>query len=662
MNINFFKSPIIIYSFLCIVIISAYWPSLNGPLVFDDQLNIIENPGVAISDLSFHSLKKAFLSNESGKLKRVLPALSFGINHYLANGFNNTFIFKLTNLIVHLINSGLLFWLAYLLWPRLVNPSDSTSPKKNNQLILVAAFIALVWALHPLQLTPVTYVVQRMTSMAGTFMLLGLCVFFVGRLRVEQGSKNGLLYMWLGIILGTVLGLMCKENAALLPLYAGVVEYTLFNQPNEKQAKKSLYIFYCFTLFIPVIAGLIYCFIYPGNILNGFNGRPFSLAERLLTEARVLWFYLYMLIVPDITTMGLFHDDLPLSKNWLMPWTTVFSVFAWFATLVSAILFRKKIPAFSFAVLWYLVGHGMESTFIPLKIIYEHRNYIPDIGPIFFLIFLINKLLLLLPSTRLWHRNVLNTVATVIVITGLYMSTHARAEYWRTESGFIASIAKNHPLSPSSQYLYGEVLYKKMRNPFQAYPYYYKAAQLEPDEVGFLISLAMVTPADLLANITKDSYSELLDPDYIARLLNEKPVSAWGKRSLDVAGRCVKSGHVSCKAHVHIVRKWFVSAIDNKRMGEIPKRHFTNTLFDIEMKYALYDEALKTVVKAKQQNSGVYRYYLMLADVLAAKQRYSEALTVLNNAERKFAKEDSIIKANLLRLKQTIKHLAHLNT
>lgn len=658
---KFIKSPIIIYSFLCIVIISAYWPSLNGPLVFDDQLNIIENPGVAINDLSYQSLKKSFLSNGSGKLKRVLPALSFGINHYLAQGFSNTFVFKLTNLIVHLINTGLLFWLAYLIWPRLDKLSNSTYPKKNNQLVLVAALIALVWALHPLNLTPVTYVVQRMASMAGTFMLLGLCVFIVGRLRVERGSKNGLIYMWLGIIFGTMLGLMCKENAALLPLYAGVIEYTLFNQPKEIQAKKTLYIFYGFTLFMPVIAGLFYCFVYPGNILNGFNGRPFSLVERLLTEARVLWFYLYMLIVPDITTMGLFHDDLVLSKDWLTPWTTVVSVLAWFAILISAVLFRKKIPAFSFAVLWYLVGHGMESTILPLKIIYEHRNYIPDIGPIFFLIFLIKKLILLLPLNKPWHRVFLNAVATAIVITGLYVSTHARAEYWRTESGFIASIAENHPLSPSSQYLYGEVLYKKMRNPFQAYPYYYKAAQLEPDEVGFLISLAMVTPADLLAKIKKDSYSKLLDPEHIARLLSEKPISAWGKRALDVAGRCVKSGHSSCKEHVHIVRKWFASAIDNKRVGGIPERHFTNTLFDIEMKYALYDDALKTVVKAKQKNSDVYRYYLMLADVLAAKRHYTEALTVIDNAKKKFANKNDQIKEHLVRLKQAIKHLAHHN-
>ena len=653
--INLFKSSVIIGSILFIVIISAYWPSLNGPLVFDDQLNIIENPGVAIKDLSFQSLKQTFLSNESGRLKRVLPALSFGINHYFAQGFNNTAVFKLTNLVIHLINTALVFWLAYLLWPRLFNRSNSVASKKN--LVLVAACIALVWALHPLQLTPVVYVVQRMASMAGMFMLLGLCVFVVGRLRVEQGAYNGLVYMWLGIVLGTILGLMCKENAALLPLYAGVIEYTLFKRCGEDKTRKYLTIFYSLTVFIPVTAGLIYCFIYPGNILNGFSGRPFSLIERLWTEARVLWFYLYMLIVPDITTMGLFHDDLPISKGWLTPWTTIVSVSAWVITLASALLLRKKIPAFSFAVLWYLAGHSMESTFIPLKIIYEHRNYVPDIGPVFFVIFLSYKVLSSIPIRKQSVRNTFVSVLVGVVVLGLYIATHTRAEYWRTEHEFIASIAKNHPLSPSSQYLYGEVLYKKVRNPFQAYPYYFKAAQLEPDEVGFLISLAMVTPVELLAQFKRNNTSQLVDTEHIARMLKEKPVSAWGLRALEVAGRCIKTAHISCKEHVQVARSWLRAAIENKAIAKNPKIHFTNMLFDIEMKYGFYNEALNTVTNAKSKDKGIYRHELMLADVLVAKKQYLEAIEVLEKAEERFGGKNIKISENLIRLKKAVMRL-----
>lgn len=657
-----FKSPVIIWSVICIVIISAYWPSLTGPLVFDDQLNIIENPGVAINDLSFHSLKKSFLSNESGKLKRVLPALSFGINHYFADGFSNTFIFKITNLVIHLINTGLLFWLSLLIIPKFFSTSFLILPIKQQQhSFYLAIVVSLVWALHPLQLTPVTYVVQRMTSMAGCFTLLGLIIFVMGRNRVEQGTPFGFSLMLSGVFFGTVLGLMCKENAALLPLFAGVIEYTLFSQnnakTNDRKIKKQLYIFYLCTLAIPLFIGLIYCFVYPGNILNGYSGRPFSLAERLFTEARVLWFYLYMLVVPDIRTMGLFHDDLIISKGWFAPWTTFVSIVTWLALLFVAIKWKKKVPVFSFAILWYLVGHSMESTFIPLKIIYEHRNYIPDIGPVFSIVFLVYLALSSLPLKQLWQKISLNTILVIITVFGLYQATHARAEYWRTETSFISSIALNHPLSANSQYLYGEVLYKKMRDPFQAYPYYFKAAQLEPDEVGFLISLTMVTPINLFTELPEDKNSQLINPERISYLLKNKPVSAWGHRALDVAGRCIKALHPSCMDHVHIVRGWFSSAIESNRVGTPAKKHFINTKFDIEMKYSLFDEALSTVSKAKNNQNNVYRYELMLADVLAAKHKYLEALQVLDQANKTFGEKDVKIRKKLLSLQQGVMHM-----
>jgi len=657
-------SPLVIWSFITLLIVSAYFPSLTGPLVFDDQLNITENPDVAIHDLSYQSLKTALMSNDSGQLKRVLPALSFGINHYFAGGFTHTFVFKVTNLVIHLLNSALVFWLAYLLWPKFFIGAQ-LHEKNTKRLTITAAAVALVWALHPIQVTTVAYVVQRMTSMAGTFMFLGLCIFVVGRLRLERGISNGLIWMWAGVIGGTVLGLLCKENAALLPLYAGVIEFTLFSgvigpeQPSAGQEKtrRNLTVFYLLTLVLPVLAALIYWFVYPGGVLDGFAGRTFSLAERLLTEARVLWFYLYMLFVPDITVMGLFHDDLSISKDWLTPWTTVFAVLAWIIVALLAVLLRKQVPAFSFAVLWYLAGHSMESTFIPLQIIFEHRNYVPSFGPIMLAVF---GVLFLLDQVRLKSRVLpfLYGALGLIGVAGLYYGTLSNAENWRTENGFIASIAKNHPLSPSSQYLYGEVLYKKLKDPFQAYPYYYRAAQLEPDEAGFLVSVAMVTPADVFPSLKQSQKAELIDPQHIADLLKNKPVSAWGLRALDVAGRCVKAKHISCSDHLAMVRDWMKALIANKGMDISQKRHFINELFDIEMQNGLFNEALKTITDAKAADTGFSRFYLMHADALAALGYLPQAVLVLDEAERKFAQNDPKLKADVERLRRGVLNMA----
>ena len=108
-------------------------------------------------------------------LKRVLPALSFGINHYMAGGFVDTLPFKLTNLLIHIVNSGLLMCLLVLLWPLLKFPGQFSTI----QIGLSVLLMTNLWALHPLQVSTVVYVVQRMTSMAATFVLLGayVCLF-----------------------------------------------------------------------------------------------------------------------------------------------------------------------------------------------------------------------------------------------------------------------------------------------------------------------------------------------------------------------------------------------------------------------------------------------------------------------------------------------------
>ncbi|MGR8935248.1 MAG: tetratricopeptide repeat protein [Gammaproteobacteria bacterium] len=662
-----FQRPLILWSFGCVLLLSAYWPGLAGPLVFDDQLNIAENPAVAIHDLSFHSLKRAALSNESGRLKRILPALSFGINHYLAGGFSHTFAFKITNLCIHLINSALVFGLCLLLWPRcktVLYRGDDAGTAGDAASPLPAACAALLWALHPLQTTAVVYVVQRMTSMSATFVLLGLTFFLLGRERLAERRAHSVPLMAGGLIGGTALGLLCKENAALLGLYAGVIEFTLFSRDTlAPPQKRQLIRFYTLLLAVPLFAGFIYMFIYPGDILNGYAGRPFTLAERLLTQARVLWFYLYLLCVPDVIAMGLFHDDVTISSGWLSPATTLPSVSAWGLVILLAVLLRKQSPVIAFAILWYLAGHSMESSFIPLEMVFEHRNYLPILGPVIMLCALANGLIDAIVRNRaVLQRHArqavwLKTLLAFGVIAALYQATAERAAYWRSEDGFITSQAINHPLSASTQYLYGEVLYKKQHNPPAAYPFYFRAAQLKPQEAGFLISLHMVTPVAAQRNLQARQLPELLDPRYIERLLREQPVSAWSMRALDVAGRCVIAKYVPCREHLDDMRSWLHAFADNPRTGGNFQRHFTNVLFDIEMAYARYDQALLTIEKAQTDDPGFMRYALMHADVLAAKKRYREALHVLAEAQQKWRQDKAAVN-NIVNLRKAITLLA----
>ena len=567
-----------IWGIIGLLLFIAYWPSLHGPLIFDDIQNIVKNPMVAINDLSFASLEQAMFSNESGLFKRVLPALSFGINHYMAGGFTDTLSFKLTNLLVHIVNSGLFMWLLVLLWPLLKFPGQFS----RLQFVFSLLLITSLWALHPLQVSTVAYVVQRMTSMAATFVLLGLCVFVYGRRLLAQNYARGMMLMCVGVIGGTILGLLSKENAALVSCYAAVIEFSLFKREGFAAKQKwGLGAFYFVLVVLPVCLVLIYYFIYPGHLIASYGGRTFSLSERLWTESRVLWFYLSRLFVPDITSMGLFHDDIAVSHGWLQPVSTLVSVIAWGVLLIAALLVRNRVPIFTFAVLWYLVGHSMESTFLPLELVYEHRNYVPGIGIIMLIGYIIiwSYQYLFNNSQSSGIKRYAVLTAGILLIVGMMYATYSRANYWASERNIFISIGQNHPDSAISQYLYGEVLFKTDHKPLLAYPYYFKAAQLNPDEVAFLIMAILTTPPDIIRNLSDAQLKHTLSSKHVIDLILHKQVSPWALTIFESAGQCVISRQRHCLPHTQEVTSWLQAVLKSRYVAKRYKRQYTQQLY-----------------------------------------------------------------------------------
>ena len=118
----------------------------------------------------------------------------------------------------------------------------------------------------------------------------------------------------------------------------------------------------------------------PQWLWAGYDLRSFTLFERLLTEGRVLWFYLGLIVFPQLEHLGLYHDDIAISTGLFTPWTTLPALvgLAWLAFL--SWWTRTRAPLVSFGIAWFLIGHAMESTVLPLEIAHEHRNYLPLLG------------------------------------------------------------------------------------------------------------------------------------------------------------------------------------------------------------------------------------------------------------------------------------------
>lgn len=459
---------------LAALIVGVYFPGRAGPFLADDFPNIIDNPGLLLEHLNTDELAAAWSSNTSGPLKRPLANLSFALNFYFSGQHFDPVAFKLTNVGIHVINAILVFFLSRTLF-RVVLPH-----LPYQRLALISA---LLWGLHPLQLSSVLYTVQRMTSMASLFMLAGFLVFLRGRLRLHQ--PGGLAFMVAGCVLGVVLGGLCKENALLLPLLIFVVELTLLPRVPESSAQNKLLAYYAVSVGLPVLLGVGYLCLHPEYILNGYVARDFSLSQRLMTEARALFYYLGLLFYPDNTQLSLFYDDFPLSKSLFQPWNTVFAILGIVGLLLLATynLLRKKAIWLTFAILWFFVAHSMESSLIALELIYEHRNYLPSIGVAMAVSVLLHQLL----AQRI--SRILLNMLYICLIASLALSTYMRATIWSTRQSFSYFQVRNHPDSPRANAVYANSM-ELLRGPnAESYQYFLRAAQLSSFEVSTLVDV-----------------------------------------------------------------------------------------------------------------------------------------------------------------------------
>ncbi len=340
------------------VCVAVFWNGLYGSFFFDDAANILYVESLGLTEFSLPALQEAWNSGISGPSGRPVAQLSFALNHYFS-GFD-PFAFKLTNLVIHLLAGSLVFFTARRL---LIAP-------------VFAGLVAALWLLSPIQLTSVLYVVQRMTSLSALFVLAGFFLHIVGR---ERGGRAGAVWLMVAWCLFWPLAFFSKETGALFPLF--VLAWELIVRRNKSGYLDGFARVLSAVVGLGFAAGLVYAVSPSGQWLwAGYGMRSFSLTERVLTEGRVLWFYLGLIIFPRLEAFGLYHDDIALSTSLVEPWTTFPAWLGLIGLVWVAWRTRRQAPLLSFGIAWFLVGHILESTILPLEIAHEHRNYLPLFG------------------------------------------------------------------------------------------------------------------------------------------------------------------------------------------------------------------------------------------------------------------------------------------
>jgi tetratricopeptide (TPR) repeat protein len=429
----------------------VYLPGIDGPFLFDDRPNITRNPMVKMDALGLTSLADAFFSGSHASARRGLARVSFALNHYAAGGFDAR-AFKLTNVAIHLLNGVLVFFLAAALLrspalcARAGSGGDAEVPREWRSVIALLA--AAIWLLHPIQLTSVLYVVQRMTSLAALCVFAGLLLYVLGRLRVLHARRGGFTMMALGLVGGVGLGVLCKENAVLLPVLAFVVELVLFGwPPPDSPQRASLLRFHALFILVPFMLALIaMVYLWPRWLEDYASVRDFTMTERLLTQSRVMWLYLGLFFAPLLHRFSLFHDDLALSTGLFEPASTALAICALALVIVYALHCARRGHVWAFAALFFLAGHAMESSFIALEMVHEHRNYVPAFALSVALAWYLVRGVRALARPRLFA-----SITAVAIFAALGMVTATRASIWSDESVLARHIVAHHPGSYRAQ-------------------------------------------------------------------------------------------------------------------------------------------------------------------------------------------------------------------
>jgi protein O-mannosyl-transferase len=580
--------------------IACYWNGLNGPFLFDDFANL---PALAefggVND--WKSFQLFFLNGIAGPTGRPLSLISFLIDD---NAWpSDPRGFKYTNLMLHLLNGVLLVWLIFLIG-RLHGRDDRTATA-------IAFLVGTFWLLHPLNVSTVLYVVQRMAILSAMFVIVGLVLFVQGRTVLADHPVRGFILIGTALGLFTTFAALSKENGIILPALSLVFEYTLF--ANVKPPKRCVRNVMSALVWLPSAALMAYL-IHVGLKEGAYSGRTFTVGQRLLTEPRVLCDYMLHWVVPFFSPRGLFVENYPISTGWFMPHTTFPAILGLFCLGVVAIIWRHRAPLVSLAIGFYLVGHLIESTTIPLEIYFEHRNYLPT-------------MLLLLPVADygiVWLRNGRLLVAlSAVLLLGMAYTTYRLAAIWGDEEHLMLKWAVENPTSGRAQEALATVLDREGQAD-AAHAILTSAFERQPTDVH--LSLHFLVHACHMDKLSADVFNGLLDRLRSVRYsLRDYPLLEGMVEQLP-NGRCQNLGF----PQLHALLDTFGKGLDEREVAVT--RQLLHLHGVVYARQHQGDDALASFRKGQQILPNLSGGLLEVS-ILASNRYYEHALMLLSELE-----------------------------
>lgn len=591
-------------------------PGFLGPFLLDDFSNITANQALHPDEWDLSSLHAAALSNESGPLRRPVSMLSFAAN-VMTTGMN-AMPMKVTNAVLHSVTAALFALFALRVFALAPMGLDARQQR------LAALLAALAWAVQPLTVTSTLYVVQRMNLLAALFTFAALLAYLRARPWFFRHPSRAAAWLALAAVLW-LLGVLSKESALLAPLYALLLEWLVLGFRDSTGTLRTGWrnlVLGATALGVVVVATVVAREW--GQLAGGYEIRGFTLMERLLTEARVIWQYVGMVLLPSHARLGLFLDDISLSTGLLSPWTTLAAIAGLVAWIAIAVALRRRYPLISFGLLLFLAGHLLESTIMPLEIAFEHRNYLPSTGLLIAL-----SATVLLAARRLALR-VVEWLPMTAFIVALAFITVIRSLHWADMYMLAQLEVFHHPQSARAQtqlgFVYTQFAKRARAAGNSGWPEFYLDAAAEHFKTAIDANPHHTTPLFLWYLHTRahgQPFPKEMHEELLRRLQNGLP-RADTPGNLDTLFLCVME---NCGVPPLEFEEMLRLSLENPRLKS---RGRSETLV-VAAKYFRYvrndnDAAVHLLANAAEETPTQPRFRLYLARRLVAAGRYRDAL------------------------------------
>lgn len=451
-----------------------------------------------IRQLTWHNLKLYF-SHYYLIMYQPIPVLSFAINYYFSQ--EETLPLHMVNLIFHLLNVVL----VYLFIRKLAHKQ------------FIALLVAMLFAIHPMNVEAVTWISARSSGFYTFFYLLALVYYLK---YIEFAQKKYLVFVGLAFFLS----LLCKAQAVTLPLILLVIDF-YHSRINKKLLPRILLEkmpFFILSLIFGIVA-----IIDKNTLENITNGMlvSYTYPEIICLVCYSFVFYLYKFFVP--INLCAIHVYPPLVNGYL-PLIYYVSPFILLAVIACLWRIAKNRKYIQFGLFLFLISIAINIQIIPsrLFIVSERYGYFPYLGLFFIIASFYNELI----EDKLRVHNPIKQIFYALlpiyflVLIGL---TVQRNTIWENNIVFMTDIIQKNPEVPYLYRAYGTRANALVSNNqlIEALTDYKKAVELNPSEALTYLNRSLL-------HTRMNHYSEAITDLNTAIKLQPNAAMMYVKRAL----------------------------------------------------------------------------------------------------------------------------------